>query len=83
MSRHEKLISRFEKIPADFTWDELCRLLTGFGFEALSGAGSRFKFIHAESRRVISLHRPHPGNIVKKYALTQVCEVLRQDGFIK
>ena len=83
MGRHEKLVVRFGKIPADFTWDELCRLLSGFGFEVLSGAGSRFKFVHRESKRVISLHRPHPGIVVKRYALRQVCDILKQDGLIK
>ncbi|VGO20942.1 type II toxin-antitoxin system HicA family toxin [Pontiella sulfatireligans] len=83
MGRHEKLVARFEKIPAAFTWDELCQLLSGCGFDVLSGAGSRFKFTHAERKRVISLHRPHPVNIVNKYALRQVYEVLRQDGLIK
>lgn len=83
MSRHDKLAVRFKKLPTDFTWDELCRLLSGFGFKIISGAGSRFKFVHEEAGRVISLHRPHPGNIVKKYALKQVLMVLRQDGLIK
>lgn len=83
MGRHEKLRARFERIPADFTWDELNRLLSGFGFKIISGAGSRVKFIHAESKRVISLHRPHPVNIVKKYALKQVHDVLVQEGLIQ
>ena len=83
MSRQEKLIARFEKIPADFSWDELCRLMKGFGFEIIGGSGSRVKFICPEGRRVVSLHQPHPGNIVKRYALRQVRECLKEDGLIK
>lgn len=34
-------------------------------------------------KRLIMLHKPHPGNIVKGYALKQVLEELRKAGFIK
>ena len=29
------------------------------------------------------LHKPHPGNIVKDYAMKQVLEDLREAGYIK
>ena len=29
------------------------------------------------------LHKPHPGNIVKEYAMKQVLEELREVGYIK
>lgn len=29
------------------------------------------------------LHKPHPGNIVKQYALRQVLEELRNKGYLK
>ena len=29
------------------------------------------------------LHKPHPGNIVKEYAMKQVFEDLKTAGFIK
>jgi hypothetical protein len=32
---------------------------------------------------VIILHKPHPGNIVKEYALKQVIEHLKEKGYIK
>ena len=83
MGRQEKLIARFEKIPVDFSWDELCRMMKGFGFETISGSGSRYKFVHPESKQVVSLHQPHPGNIVKRYALRQVRECLKEGGLIK
>jgi len=83
MGKREKLIARFERIPVDFSWDELCRMMTGFGFETISGSGSRCKFVHSESKQVVSLHRPHPGNIVKRYALRQVRDFLREGGLIK
>lgn len=83
MSRHEKLKERFEAIPADFTWNELCRLLKGCGFDEISGSGSRYKFYHKKTGKVLSLHKPHPGNIVKQYAIKQVLEHLKECGEIK
>ena len=29
------------------------------------------------------LHKPHPGNIVKEYAMKQVLEELKEAGLIK
>jgi hypothetical protein len=34
-------------------------------------------------KRPIMLHKPHPGNIVKRYAMQQVLEELKEAGFIK
>jgi predicted RNA binding protein YcfA (HicA-like mRNA interferase family) len=81
MGKKEKLRDRFETIPADFTWKELCSLLGGFGYEVLKGAGSRRKFV--KDGRIISLHEPHPGKIVKKYVLRQVLEHLKENGELK
>jgi hypothetical protein len=50
MGRRDKLIARFKGRPKDFTWDELVRLLEGFGYrEVATGrtGGSRRRFVHA------------------------------------
>ena len=47
MARQDKLLARFRRRPADFTWDELVRLLRGFGYEVESKgrtSGSRVRF---------------------------------------
>jgi hypothetical protein len=80
MSRKEKLKERFRTIPADFTWKELCSLLNGLGYEMLAGSGSRRKFYKKSTGDLISLHEPHPGSIVKKYALKEVHEHLEEKG---
>jgi hypothetical protein len=49
----------------------------------MSGTGSRFKFVHPKTGLLIALHRPHPGHIVKKYALRQVGLVLKEGGMMK
>ncbi len=81
MSKPEKLVERFKKIPADFTWDELAGLLGLFGYEEKKGKGSRRKF-RCDGLPSINLHEPHPGNIVKKYVLRQVHETLESEGLI-
>ena len=74
MSKIEKLIARIKSNPVDFTWEELVKLLMYFGYMELKTGktgGSRRKFI-GPNQNIISLHKPHPGNIVKQYALKQV-----------
>ncbi len=83
MGRREKLKDRFAELPSDFTWNELCRLMKGCGFDQLSGSGSRFKFYHKDTTRILALHKPHPGNIMKKYAMKQVLACLKECGEIK
>jgi hypothetical protein len=86
MSRRDKLERRFLTRPADFTYDEMSRLLKGFGYEETKTgktAGSRVAFINKTSRHIIRLHRPHPGNIMKKYQMDLVAEALRAKGMIE
>ncbi|HXZ68593.1 MAG TPA: type II toxin-antitoxin system HicA family toxin [Alphaproteobacteria bacterium] len=82
MAGVDKLVERFKRCPADFTWNELVRLLGQFGYvETKKSGGSRRKF-KCEGLPSISLHKPHPGSIVKKYALEDVREVLESAGLI-
>jgi len=86
MSRRNKLKRRFLTRPADFTYDEMSGLLKGFGYEELKTgktAGSRVAFINITSRHIIRLHKPHPGNIMKKYQMDLVAEALRAKGMIE
>jgi len=84
MSRKEKLISRFQQRPKDFTWDELTSLLKSIGYrEVRTGrtGGSRRRFVHP-SAATITLHKPHPQNFLKRYAIDQVLDVLRQEDML-
>jgi len=84
MGTREKLIERFLRLPSDFTFDEMQRLLEGFGYEKGDKgrtSGSRVIFKNAD-KRPIMLHKPHPGNIVKGYAMKQVFGVLKEEGLI-
>ena len=84
MSRQDKLIARLRRRPKDFTWDELVRLLEGLGYaETAAGrtGGSRRRLVHP-SAPLIALHKPHPGNVVKRYVIYEVLRVLTEEGLI-
>lgn len=85
MTTKDKLVKRFKTLPKDFTFDELSKLLKGLGFEISNKgktSGSRVRFVNAESKSIIDLHKPHPGNIIKEGALKDVYEKLILNGFI-
>lgn len=83
METRDKLIQRFKSQPKDFTWDELVRLFSGFGYEIDNKgktSGSRIIFVKGESS--YTAHKPHPGSIVKKYVLKQVFDFLTKNNLI-
>lgn len=85
MGKHEKLLTRLLSSPKDFTWDELIKILAYYGYKEKTGGktgGSRRKFIDGDNN-IISLHKPHPGNIVKGYAIKDIIEHLIVNGKIK
>ena len=85
MGTKEKLRERFLKLPSDFTFDEMQRLLEGYGYQKSDKgrtSGSRVIFKNGD-KRPIMLHKPHPGNIVKDYAMKQVYADLKEAGLIK
>jgi hypothetical protein len=69
MGTKDKLILRFRSKPKDFTFGELRRLFQGFGYLEEQGSGSRVVFINSVSNHKIKLHKPHPGNILKRYQM--------------
>ena len=85
MSKNEKLVQRLLSIPKDFTWEELVKLLALVGYVELKKGktgGSRRKFAD-EKKNIVILHKPHPGNILKEYAIKQVLDQLKEKGYIK
>ncbi|MDE6112391.1 MAG: type II toxin-antitoxin system HicA family toxin [Bacteroidales bacterium] len=84
MGQKEKLIDRFKRLPKDFTFDELTSLLVYLGFEQDNKgktSGSRVLFKRYDGL-LIMLHKPHPGHIVKWYALKQILDYLRKNDII-
>ena len=85
MSKGEKLVKRLLAKPNDFTYNELKSLLSHLGYvETQSGktSGSRVAFINERDKHIIRLHKPHPGNELKKYQIEQVIEELRTRSLI-
>jgi len=84
MSTKEKLIERFKQQPNDFTFDELRKLLFIYGYcETNKGrtSGSRVAFYH-DTLPPILLHKPHPNNTVKQYAMKQLLDFLSSNKLI-
>lgn len=84
MTKVDKLLKRFLNNPKDFTWEELIKALSCFGYKEQTGGvsgGSRRKFIH-ESKPIIIAHKPHPQNIVKTYLINQIIELLQQENLL-
>ena len=85
MGTFEKLLARFLARPKDFTYDELKRLLGKLGYtETTKGrtSGARVSFKEEKTGHLISLHKPHPGKIVKEYIIKQVIKSLQEQGKI-
>lgn len=78
MSSKDKLLARFKSQPSDFTFDELERLLSNLGYtKSNKGKTSGSRIIYKDSSgHPIMIHRPHPGNIIKGYAMKQILEEL-------
>ena len=80
MSKFEKLTGRLQQKPKNFTYEELKTVLTGLGYsESNKGktSGSRVAFINAETKHILRIHKPHPQNIIKAYALEYIINELK------
>ncbi len=78
MSQHEKLVARLLGVPPDFSWDELVRVLSAFGYEEKSGSGSHRRFFNPETKQITTgLVKPHrPRKDVGRKYLRKVIEHL-------
>lgn len=76
MSKIDKLLARLRSEPKDFTWDEAVSLLNHHGFELFKNGGSRRKFVHSTTKKVVSIHEPHPSSILKPYVVSILIEAL-------
>ena len=85
MGTKDKLVDRFKRQPADFTFEELESLLKYFGYKKSNkGKTSGSRVIYKNKlKRPIMIHKPHPGNIIKAYAMKQILNDLIEAGFIK
>lgn len=82
MSKSTKIIARMTGIPADFTWDELCAVLVSFDFKEGKAGGGSYRTFTDKFGRKIFLHEPHPGKIMKRYAVREVVSKLKEFGLL-
>ena len=81
-TKEDKQIERIMNIPADYTFSE-APLLSRFGFvEKNKGktSGSRVMFFRERDNGKILLHKPHPGDEMKRYAVSQLKKQLIELG---
>lgn len=86
MSTLEKAKRRIKSLPKDYTYSEACSLLSHLGFvEYTKGrtSGSRVKFYREKDQKVILLHKPHPGDIMKPGATRQLVDFLVSMGELR
>lgn len=84
MSKIDKLRERFLSKPKDFTYDELKVLLSYYGYNEIKKgktSGSRVAFCN-KNNRMLFLHKPHPGNVIKAYIINYVIDFLKESGEI-
>lgn len=82
MTKAEKLIKRFLSRPKDFNYNELLRLLNSMAYKEQQGSGSRVVFSNVEMNHKIKLHKPHPGNILKRYQIDLIIQDLKSNGLL-
>ena len=83
MSKKETLLRKlFQKsIPRDFTIKELDALMSKCGCEKYSGGrGSGVRYVHIETKRMLTFDLPHPGNELKPYHIKNVRSFLQDVG---
>ncbi len=85
MGKAEKILEKLLRKPKDFNYDELVTLLGHFGYsEVKKGktSGSGRAFVHDGTKHIIRLHKPHPGNELRHYQITEIIEELTKNGFL-
>jgi len=83
VSKIEKLIERFKNKPKDFSYDELRKLLSSFDYLEDTSGKSSVTWVHAKTKHIIRLQKPHPGKILKAYQMNQILQELVKEGLIK
>ncbi|EHK58169.1 type II toxin-antitoxin system HicA family toxin [Allomesorhizobium alhagi] len=83
MAQLAKLVEALKECNGPFPYRDVKRILEGLGCEERqTGGGSRRRFLHVASKRMILLHEPHPGNEIKPYVVREIRETLIEMGLI-
>ncbi len=85
-SKLDKAKIRLKSEPKDYTFTEARAFLISLGYEEYNKgktSGSRVMFLRRADGDKISLHKPHPGNEMKSYAVRQLKEHLQSIGELR
>jgi len=85
MSKFDKLITKLLNKNSTISYQEIAYLLGKMGYkQSQKGktSGSRVAFINQESKHIIRLHKPHPGNELKDYAKREIVSELKDRRLI-
>ena len=83
MSKFEKAKKRLLSEPKDYTFTEAKSFLQSLGFEQKNKgktSGSRVGFYRESDGATILLHKPHPEDILREYAVRQLIDNLKEIG---
>lgn len=80
-NKQDKAKERLKGLPRDYTFSEARSLLLSMGFsEYNKGKSSGSRVMFTKNGVKILLHKPHPGNEMKQYAVRQLKEQLERMG---
>ena len=85
MSKLQKTVDKLLNLQQVFIIKDLEYLLGKLGYtEKKPGktSGSRKAYINKTSLHIIRIHKPHPGNEIKRYVKTYLINELKKQGLI-
>lgn len=87
MGRIDTLISKLcaSSTPANFKFSDLRKIMAHFGYlESNKGltSGSWVKFYHPDTKAILLLHKPHPGDEMVKAAVESAATFLKEHDHI-
>ncbi len=86
MTKHDKAVLRFCRVPPDLSFPEYYGVLKGFGFELDdSGGGSHVTFFNATLGVDLTMPKPHgkKQNSVGRFYIRKAITLLKEHGFIE
>ena len=85
MSKLQKVIDKLLNLQQVFTFKELEYLLGKLGYtEKKTGksSGSRKAYVNKSTLHIIRIHKPHPGNEIKRYVRVYLIGELKKQGLL-
>jgi len=85
MAKLKKLIAKLLNPASIITFQELEYLLRNFNYkEKKTGktSGSRKAYINQKTNHIIRIHKPHPGNELRRYAKNYIIKELKKENLI-